>query len=406
MNIVLECEVILSKKFEAVCEQGEPVSILITSVSGNKGRAIIRIACKDDTKDVDVAKMGETSIQFKVVSASDDVKSLDGTSRISNMISSNGLGIPASAESLVAKTSPDVSEGEPYAVPKANPTANPLEAITGNPDAIKALTAILAAAGLSLTKQPDGQTTASPTAQVVPQVAPQRQAARDNSIRNYEELLSEIALIPGIDQEIKLPADRKLTRGEADQVLSRLPKLRRKAFIRNTMQSQLLIGDLFTSFDGVGPCLALLPGQAFDLTRIPAKNITSSNDFRWCVETGKIAFVNSADFAASFKRVNEEAARWSGSELKVYGGESSRMSPTDPSGGVAENMAAGEGIADDGTEIRIGPSGSDPILLNVDGQANEAPPSVPYEESPEMQNLISQMPSSRPAPQQRGPRRV
>ena len=46
MNVVLECDVVISKKLEAVCDDGEPISIHVTSVSGNKGRAIVRISCK------------------------------------------------------------------------------------------------------------------------------------------------------------------------------------------------------------------------------------------------------------------------------------------------------------------------------------------------------------------------
>lgn len=415
MNIVLECEVTLSKKLEAICEQGEPLSVLISSIAGNKGRATMRVVCKDGTKDSDIAKIGETSIQFKVVAVSEDVKTLTDASRFSNIVSS-GAGL-VQAGAAVARTDPDRptlsnrdagvnNSGDPYVAPAPAAPANPLEALSGNPDAVKALMAMLAAAGVTVPG--NAQPSPSQPQRTAPQAQPRPPQVRDNSITSYDELMAEITAIPGIDQEIRMPTDRKLTRGEADQILSRMPKLRRKAFIRNTMQAQLLVGDLYTSLDGSGPCLAMLPGQAFDLTRLPAKNILSSNDFRWCVETQKIAFVNAAEYAASFKRVNDEAARWSNSELPVYGGESARTSPTEPSGGVAESLASGAAMMDDGSEVRIGSNGPDPISLNVEssGQQNDAPPSVPYEESPEMQSLISQMPSARQAPQQSGTRRM
>lgn len=407
MNIVLECEVILSKKLEAICEQGEPISISISSVSGNKARAIMRLVCKDNIKDIDVGAIGETSIQFKIISASEDAKSMDDSLRFSNIISSNGEGLPAGAEKLVAKTSPDIPEGEPYvspATPSATPSTNPLEAIAGNPDAIKALASILAAAGLSLTKQDGGQIVASkvPSAKL-PTVSPKPAQIKEKSIQSYEELTSEIAAIPGIDKEISLPADRKLTRGEADQLFSRMPKLKKKVFIKNALQSQLLIGDFYTSLDGGGPCLSLLPGQAFDLTRVPAKNIMNSNDFRWCVETGKVIFVDAGEYAASFKRVNEEAARWGKGELPVYGGEVSRLSPSDSPGGTAEILAAGA-MDTDGT---IATNSSESVItpINIESSGQDVPPSVPYEESPEMQSIINQMPSGR-ASQHQGPKRI
>lgn len=408
MNIALECEVTLSKKIEAICESGEPVSIFISSVSGNKGRAIMRLVCKDGTTNDAISKIGETSIQFKVVGASEDVKSLEDAAKFTNLISSGGTGLPPVAEGMVARTNPDVPQGEPH--PLSSKPANPLEGITGNAETIRLITTLLAAAGVNIPTNAipaAAQQAAQPQA---PQQPVQRQPVRppDNSIKNYDELTVEITALPGVNQEMRLPVDRKLTRNEADQILARMPKLRRKAYVRNTMQSQLLIGDLFTSLDGSGPCLALLPGQAYDLTRLPAKNILNSNDFRWAIETGRIAFVGLAEYAASFKQMNEEAAKWGTSELRVYGGETARTAPTDPSGGVAESLAAGGAMMDDKEGIRIGQDGPDPIAVNVETgtRADEAPPQVPYEESPEMQMLLGQLPMTKEAPQQGVPRRM
>src|ERR1039457_5728273 len=134
MNIVLDCEVILSKKLEAICEQGEPISILVSSVSGNKGRSTVRITCKDGIKEEDLTKIGETSIQFKVVGMSEDVKTFNDPSRFTNLISSTGTGLLPAVQPAVAKTSPDTPQGSPYVALKAPPPTNPLEAIIGNPD--------------------------------------------------------------------------------------------------------------------------------------------------------------------------------------------------------------------------------------------------------------------------------
>ena len=429
MNIVLECEVILSKKFEAICENGEPISIHVTSVSGNKGMAIVRMVCKPGISEKDVAKIGETSLMLKVVGVSDDVRSLEGDNRrVGNLVG----GVPTAIEAAIARTSPHIPEGEPYrgpipltdgmlpagmpktalvapSVPPIAPAAteppatpqnpqNPFAGLAGNPDAMKLLMMALAAAGL-----PIPQTQATPQGAMVAPSAP-KQPVRDNCIMSYDELMTELNSISGVDDIPKMPTNRKLTPRETDMLLSQMPRLRKKAYLRNNLQAQLMVADLYTTLDGSGYCLALLPGAAFDLTRLPARNILNSTDLKWCFETGKVELVNAATYAASFKKINEDIENSEPTTLQVYSGQS-RTNPHESSGGIAESVAAGSAMSDEQDAIHIGGAGPEPISVAVNSTSDE-PPTAIYEESSQMQTLIGSLPPDRSHLPQSTPRRV
>lgn len=418
MNMVLECDVVLSKKLEAVCENGEPISIHITSVSGNKGRAVVRMSCKDGTSENDLAKIGETSVMLKINSATDDIKTLGESRRVGNLV---GGMVPTAMEVAIARTSPHVPEGEPYRKPvsaqasfdpepvpaarriePASTASNAMESAAANPQAMNLIMAALAAAGIPIPAefrnvQASTQSNASPP-------AVSRTVPRDNCIMTYDELMDEIDGLPNIDNVPQLPTNRKLTPREAETITSQMPRLRRKAYLRNNLQSQFMIADLFTTIDGGGSCLAMFPGAAFDLARIPARNIKNSTELKWCFETGKVELVNSATYVASFKKVEEAYNSWDKTGgLPIYGGEVARTSPHDSSGGAAESIAAGSAMVDERESIHIGGQGPDPVSISIGGGANDAPPAEVYEENPLMQQLVGAMPRERmvPSPQPR-----
>lgn len=369
MNIVLECDVVLSKKLESICEDGEPISIQISSVSGNKGKAIARITCKNGTSESDVSKIGETSLMLKVNSVNEDVKSLSGNLRVSNLVA----GVPTNVANLVAKTNPNVPEAEPYKVPSQAPNQQPEQNV--NPDAMKIVFAALAAAGLLPNGIPQNQTN---QAQVVshetripaPNTYVPPQNISDNTIKTFDELMNEVANLPGIEKDPNIPTNRKLTPQEAESILIKMPKLRRKAFLRNNIQSQLMIEDLFTTIDGGGNCLSLLPGAVFDLSRIPARNILNCTVLKWLFNTGKVELVNEATFISSFKKIQNDINAWDNSKstLRVY----------DNIDEVGENMSH---------------SPEQSIVINTEGNDEVAP--TMYEENPFMNNIVSQLPRDR-----------
>lgn len=392
MNVVLECDVILSKKLEAICENGEPISIHITSVYGNKGRAIMRVTCKDNVNENDISKIGETSLMFKVGSVSEDIKTIAGTHRVSNLI---GNILPTSYEKVISKIDPDLaqrnidegyrrahqgerpedrfkdqieSDTERHIVPSQTnyPTANP-------DDTMKKIMEVLAAAGINV---PLGSLNQQKVTSGVPEVdkyiPPKRQTPQPqqptNCIKTYEELMEELSNIPGIDKEINIPLDRKMTPQEAESLMNRMPKLRKKAFLRNNIQSQLLIADLFTTIDGGGTCLSILPGAVVDLARIPAKNILNCTQLKWCFDTNKVQLVDESAFIASFKSLELELKKWDlEGALNVY---SSRDE-------VGEPAFSG----DSGT-------------ITVGTDSEHIPPPL-YEESQLMSNIVAGMPTSR-----------
>jgi len=200
--------------------------------------------------------------------------------------------------------------------------------------------------------------------------------------------MSEISGLPNIEHVPNIPADRKMTPREAETITSQMPRLRRKAYLRNNLQSQFMIADLFTTIDGGGNCLAMMPGAAFDLTRIPARNILNSTELKWCFDTGKVTLVNSAVYVASFKKVEADIHEWDkGSGLQVYGGSSARISPLDSSGGVAESLASGE--MNDNTESNE-THNSDQMAISIAG-TGDAPPVAIYEEDNLMQQIVGGM---------------
>jgi len=386
MNVVLECDVVLSKKLEAVCENGEPISMHITSVSGNRGRAVIRITCADNVSENDLSKIGETSLMLKVNSVSEDIKSISDTPRVTNLVGS----FSSDFEKIVATTNPDVAQkkiddGLRHALESGakqennyvpSPSQSPVpEKNTSNPaDTMKIILAALEKAGIKMPEMTMNQSNNTDNIASIPPTVPYKPPvknvpATDNCIKNYDELMDEISKTPGIDKEIDIPANRKLTPQEAESIMTRLPRLRKKAFLRNNIQSQLLIADLFTTIDGGGACLSLLPGAVVDLSRIPAKNILNCNQLKWCFDTNKVELVNEAEFIASFKRLETEVNKWDqDGTLPVY---SSR-----------DNLGD-ELLADQSSQF-----------IEVGGDPEHAPPPL-YEDSKLMNSLLSELPTTR-----------
>ena len=395
MNVVLECDVVLSKKLEAICEGGEPISIQISSVSGNKGRAIIRITCKNGTLEQDIQKIGETSVMFKVNTVSDDIKTISSTARVTNLVS----GLPTSFERAMAKTDPNVPEGEAYKYPKndyveqiQDPKYNQKQAFTqsvqqpvvqqpvaqqpipkdanNQQDTFKIVLAALAAAGIQIpdvfSNNQGTTSTNNGMPPVQPYIAPQRQ--KPNSIMNYDELMTELMSLPGIDQKFNIPTDRKLTPVEAESIMAKTAKLRKKAYLQNNIKSQLSISDLFTTIDGGGHCLSLLPGAVADLTRIPARNLLNSQEIKGCFENNMVSLVTESDYIASCKRIESDCIRWDREgTLPVY---SSRDDVDVVSYSESES-------------IHVGPESE-----------NVKPPSV-YGDDPLINGLVSQLPTAR-----------
>lgn len=415
MNAILECDIVLSKKLEAVCDAGEPISIQVMPIAGNKGHAIVRLTCKPGISEKDLLKIGETSLMFKINSATDDIVSLEADSkRVGNIVG----GVPTAFQAAIARTSPDVptlknaetgldNSGEPSSIAShakayvgqknAEPPISSTRPDT-NDETNQLISMLLDRLGIPKSAmQGVTEQKTSPSHHAQPKVI------GEDCLLTYDDLMLALHSIPNVDDVPKMPTDRKMTPRETELVLSQMPKLRKKAFLRNKLQSQLMIGDLFTTLDGSGFCLALLPGAAFDLTRIPARNILNSTDLKWCFDTGKVELVNSAAYIASFKKVQADAEANEPTTLQVFSGDA-RKNPTDHSSSIVETLASGAAMADDGeNSINVGGRGDDAVSIPV-GDSNDLPPSSVYEENAQIQALIGQLPRNRTAPTP--PRRI
>lgn len=387
MNMVMDCDIVLSKKIEAICEDGEPISIHITSVNGNKGKAIVRLSCKNGLSEQEILKIGETSIMFKINVVTDDVKSLSDSHRFTNFI---GNGVPQEVEPKIAKISPDIPEGLPYKGkdPEVKTSSEAIQEVFNNPEALKLILAALSSAGIPVQTSEKKNIVTNDKMVVekrdVKTIEPAKKI-QDDCIMSYDELINEINNIPNINKDISLPSNRKLTRGEATNVMAQIPKLRRKAYLRNNLQSQFIIADLFTSIDGGGNSLAILPGAAFDLTSIPARNILNSSELKWSFDTGKVSLISKEAYIASFKKMEDDLRKWDQDNgLPVYGGTKSRTNPNELSETVAELVAKGslneEMLVDT----------SDPNSIVVGEETQDVP--ILFEESPIMQTIINSLP--------------
>ena len=115
MNFILECDVTLSKKMEKICEAGEPVSINISGIRGNKGRAVVRVTAPSGVTAEDLAGIGETSLMLKATAVSDDVSSLmDQTPQAQIFGPKKRDGSESPAIKKMAKVDSRIPEGDPH----------------------------------------------------------------------------------------------------------------------------------------------------------------------------------------------------------------------------------------------------------------------------------------------------
>jgi len=128
----------------------------------------------------------------------------------------------------------------------------------------------------------------------------------DSFIRTYDELMIELNNTPDINKEVRIVPNKKMSAAEATHLMAILPKLRKKAFLKNNLNSLLFISDLSTALDGVGACLRLMPESVFNLGNIPARNILNSIELRHCFDAKQVELVDEDVFIASFKKLESE----------------------------------------------------------------------------------------------------
>ena len=314
MNCILMCEVTVSKKFEKFCEDGEPISIQIDTIKGNKGRAMLRMVSKSGSDLGEMAKIGETSLILKVTGAEEDVPTLENGMGGVSLFSGGAKidGSTATEKAVMSHSTADSKLGDPH----------PLQRET--------IRQAVAAELKRLSEQnrtgsqphpspvaPAERPAAAPAAREEIQEEIQEAVQDDTCILSYEDLIGEIGAIKDIDREVEalqqVPRD-SAGRQIAIKVAEAVPKMSKHAYVKNLMKSCLIVQDIQLSAKS---CLAFQPGEVCDLSRFPAKLVRDSNDLKWCLETGKVVFVKKSDFVKYIELMSGLVSGPSG--LPVYG---------------------------------------------------------------------------------------
>jgi len=358
MNIVMECEVTLSKKLQALCEEGEPISIHVNPVHDNKGRALIRMAAKDGTKISDAIAVGETSLMFKVVAADHDAASLSGGPSFGSLFAAGQGKIPAAA----GTDNPSVPAGDPH--PELRPPSVP-PGLTASP--------MDSAPHAEITVGDMRRGTASSpgmTGVYVPA----------GEIMSYPELIAELSGVRNIEEDFKkIPEGQKLNRAQAVEMERSIPRLRRKVFIGNELMAQLVIQDMLA---GPAMCVSIPPKGIFDLSRVPAKQIRDSADLRWCLENGKVTF-----------KTQDEHKRWSASISRT----ASKDSPLPVFDSI--DAAADAFVSQSERDFVPIPGVSAPsnVLVDIDQGGPKEDGKVLYEGDSHMESIVSSLPPDKSA---------
>jgi len=351
MNMMLECEATLSKKLEHLCDKGEGISLHITGITGNKGRALIRLASTNADALKEAMAVGETSLMLKVIMVDEDIPS-PGDNVIGNMFGGGSLVGSGSVENLVGQVDPD----------------QPMRA--SKPSSIKTQdNRQIEHRGQDTSKAPPRP---APQVQVF-SVSKEMEASRaatmaPRSVMSVEALDTALNNVQNIDKDIQvnLAPGAKLPRGDAIKMEMSVPRMKDKCFIKNNLKSLLLIDDIEVTS---GQALAILPGQVVEISRFPAKKIRDSSNLRWCLEKDYVKFVSYEEYVETFKRLAQMKSRADQSPLKVYGSRDEAL------GDVKSAMATSDEHHAPATEIAM----------------NDEKP-VPYEDDQYMDNLVGAMP--------------
>jgi hypothetical protein len=383
MNAVVTCEVVLSKKLEAMCEEGEPVSLQLNGTRGNKARGMLRIVTKPGVGLEDLVDIGETSLMLKTLTADDDVESILDQQRHSSIFTTTDMKGAAPAVAAVAKTDNSSSQGDAHPMSK-KPAVPPEEKAMAvsqlrQAEAAKAQAQAAKASAPAQVRQdidPDVLAKQKKIALLEAQMRKAREEleeaakpAEPPAVSSYEELVEKLSEVEGIENELpQLPEGRKLSRKEAIRMELSVPRLGVSVYISNELQAQLIIQDIDLSKEA---SLTLNPGEVYDLSKIPARKVLESNDLKWCIETDKVKFKSRRDYE-----------RWFATSAK-------QTSPMDQSPLPMIDMKARDFAANVETgAISISGMEDSALPAEVDEEGE-----ILYGDDPNMDSLLSSMPS-------------
>ena len=347
MNCIVMCEITLSKKLEKFCESGEPVSIHLDSIRGNKGRGMMRIVVPAGVDLAGLNSVGETSLIVKVVSAEEDVPSMPGGKSSISVFSGMAKvdGTSALEKKMLLHATDSSKLGDPHPMSQTSAEVRQQPQVRQQP--------------------PANQEQAS---RPYPQAKKEEAVADEKTIMSYDELMEALSTVQDIDKEIVMPAPgaSKEAREAAIKAFRNIPRMPTRVYAKNLLKSCLVVQDMPLNDNS---SVAFQPGETCDLSRFPAKLIRDSNDLRWCIETGKIGFVNRQEYVKYYESLS--GLHDDGRGLKVFG------TRNEARGNMELNAAPS--VEDDGNEITI---------EDRDGD-------VPFGDDRQMDNLLKTMPSQK-----------
>ena len=297
---IIYCNVILSKKLQALVEQGSVATILVGIIEGNKAKAQVTLDLADGVEVSKVAEMGETSLIMNNFHAVDTVAQLGKETLSEGSVSGLFVEPPA-------KQAPTPKQSQ-QAPPKPKTVIN--KVIVENPDQVPfqhPLAQQLKKQVVSSVSPTENPTVSSPSNTV------------NMTHAKLIELLNAIPNVDSFEDPREQNTDRFVSREEAlemEKQLSTAPKLPFSVFIQNKTGGPFEIADIETIFKAY---------QVVDLSHLPAIKIKNSRDLAWGLKTNRLAFVDEStyvDWLNGKLTDNDEQSRtwWEGAKTFVGSG--------------------------------------------------------------------------------------
>lgn len=294
MNLLAECEVVLSKKLEKIFEKGEPISIYIAPFRSNRSRAQIRFSAPDGTNIEEVKALGDTSLLFRFIDVGHDAPNLTNDKPVQSLfatqVENQDVEVDAEApqqDNVVAKITSGTAER--VAKAQANATVRKLPVQPPAP--------------------PQPQQPVAPPQPPPPPAPPQKQRI---VLRTHEDLVNLLSRLPGVDKEMpQINEGKRLDRDSAiryEKQLRQMTRLPFSLYARNNLKGKLEIQDLNT---------IMKPGEVWDLSSVPARQLIMSRDFRICMESKYISFASKDDYLAWQKDYSERVQNLTGEARAV-----------------------------------------------------------------------------------------
>ena len=322
MNVVIHCEVRLSKKLEKVIESGEPIELYISPTKDGVGSGFFKIVAKDNVTLEQINAVGETNLILRNPQSEELAPNLSQDPPLQSIFSDRQPDAVAPAKHFEGSTAieklaivnPDQSEVLTHPLPpqpNQAPSEHELEVLRKHlpqfahlfnqpapqqSPAGRPTVASVKGAAMSYAQKAYGQ-----TQEVAQPIAASPKPSMLQPIMSYEELIHELETLPGIDQMVPPPnfegLPGSMTERHAmvayEQMLNQLPRLRRPCYLKNSRAGHIEIADMG---------YIILLNQVLNLSNLPARRILDSRQMQGLITDGYLRIVTHQDFVESLEK--------------------------------------------------------------------------------------------------------